>query len=57
MVSVLVLSPVDRGFEHRSSQTKDYKHVIDCFSAKYAAIRRKRKDWLAHKQDNVSEPA
>jgi len=26
-----------------------------CFSAKYAASRRKRKDWLAWNQNNVSE--
>jgi hypothetical protein len=26
-----------------------------CFSAKYAARRRKSKDWLARNQDNVSE--
>jgi hypothetical protein len=26
-----------------------------CFSAKHATLRRKRKDWLARNQDNVSE--
>jgi len=46
---------VDRGFEHRSGQTKDYKIGICCFSAKHAALRRKSKDWLARNQDNVSE--
>ena len=55
MVSVLASSPVDRGFEPRSGQTKDYKISICCFSAKHAALRRKSKDWLARKQDNVSE--
>ena len=45
MVSVLASNAVDRGFEPRSGQTKDYN----------AALRRKSKDWLARNQDNVSE--
>jgi hypothetical protein len=44
MVSVLVSSVVDRGFEPRSGQPKDYKNGMCCFSAKYAALRRKNKD-------------
>jgi hypothetical protein len=44
MVSVLASSAVDRGFEPRSGQTKDYKIGICCFSAKHAALRRKNKD-------------
>ena len=55
MVSVLALSAVDRGFEPRSGQTKDYKIGICCFCAKHTAIRRKSKDWFARNQDNVSE--
>jgi hypothetical protein len=55
MVSVLASSAVDRGFELRSGQTKDYKISICCFSFKHAASRRKSKDWLARNQDNVSE--
>ena len=55
MVSVLASSVVDRGFEPRSGQTKDYKIGICCFSAKHAALRRKNKDWLARNQNNVSE--
>ena len=55
MVSVLAWSAVDRGFEPRSCQTKDYKIGICCFSAKHAALRRKNKDWLARNQNNVSE--
>ena len=47
MVSVLASSVVDRGFEPRSGQTKDYTIGICCFSAKHAALRRKSKDWLA----------
>ena len=55
MVSVLTSSAVDRGFEPRSGQTKDYKIGICCFSAKHAALRRKRKEWLGRNQNNVSE--
>jgi hypothetical protein len=55
MVSVLTLSAVDRGFEARSVQTKDYKIDMCCFSAKHAALRRESKDWLARNQNNVSE--
>jgi hypothetical protein len=59
MVSVLASSVVDRvvdrGFESRSGQTKDYKIGICCFSANHAALRRKSKDWFARNQNNVSE--
>ena len=55
MVSVLASSAIDRGFEPRSGQTKDYKIGIRCLSAKHAALRKKSKDWLARNQDNVSE--
>ena len=55
MVWVLALSVVNRGFEPRLSQTKDYKIGICSFSAKHAALRRKSKDWLARNQNNVSE--
>jgi hypothetical protein len=55
MVSLLVSSAVDHGFEPRSGQTKDYKIGICCFSAKHASLRRKSKDWLAPNQNNVSE--
>jgi hypothetical protein len=55
MDSVLVSSVVDRGFEPRSGQTKDYKIGICCFSTKHVALRRKSKDWLARNQNNVSE--
>jgi len=55
MISVLASDTVDRGFEPRTGQTKDYKIGICCFSAKHAALRRKIKDWLAQNQDNVSE--
>jgi hypothetical protein len=55
MVNVLTSSAVDRGFEPRSGQTKDYEIGICCFSSKHAALRRKSKHWLARNQDNVSE--
>jgi len=49
MDSVLALSEVDRGFDFRSGQTKDFEIGICCFSAKHIAWRRKSKDWLAEK--------
>ena len=55
MVSVLAVSTVDRGFEPRSGQANNYKIGICCFFAKNAALRRKSKDWVAWKQNNVSE--
>ena len=38
MVSVLASSAVDRGFQRRLDQTKDYKIGICCFFAKHAAL-------------------
>ena len=55
MVSVLASSTVDRGFEPRSDETKDYKISICCFSTEHAALMIKSKDWLARNQNNVSE--
>jgi hypothetical protein len=55
MVSVLASCALDRRFEPRSSQTKDSKIGISCFSAKHAALRRNSKDWLPRNQDNVSK--
>ena len=55
MISVLASSAVDRGFEPRSGQTKNYRIGMCCFSAKHATLRRKSKDWLARHQDNVSK--
>jgi hypothetical protein len=40
MVSLLVSSAVDHGFEPRSGQTKDYQIGICCFSAKHASPTR-----------------
>ena len=48
-------SAVYHGFEPQSGQTEDYETGISCFSAKHAAFKRKRKDWLIRNQDNVSE--
>ena len=55
LVSTLASNVVDRGFEPRSGQTKDYTIGIYCFSAKHAALMRKSKDWFARNQNNVSE--
>ena len=55
MVSVPVSNAVDCEFVHRSSQTKDYKIGICCFSAKQATLRRKSRDWLARNYDNVEQ--
>ena len=46
---------VDCGFESWLGQTKDYEIGICCFSAKYAALRRKSNDWLPGNQENVSK--
>ena len=53
LVSVLASSTVDRWFEPRSDETKDYEIGICCVSAKHTTLGRKRKDWLARNQDNV----
>jgi uncharacterized protein YutD len=55
MVSVFASSAVDRGFDPRLGQTKDYNIGMCCFSCKYDSLKRKSKDWLARNQDNVSE--
>ena len=55
LVSVLASSVVDRGFEPRSGQIKDYKIGIYCYSAKDAALKRKDKDWLIRDKDNLSK--
>ena len=55
MVSMLVSSAVDCGFEFQSGQTKNYKIGICCFSTKHAALTNKSKDWLALNQNVVSE--
>jgi hypothetical protein len=50
-----MISVVDRGFDPRSGQTKDYTIDICCFSTKHSALRSKSKDWLTQDQNNVSE--
>ena len=55
MDSVFALSAEDCRFEPRSGQAKAYKICICCFSAKYAALRSKSKDWLPRNQENVFE--
>ena len=46
MVSVLASGAVDRGFEPRSGQTKDYDIGICCFSPKHAALKYKEKEQI-----------
>jgi hypothetical protein len=45
---------IDRGFESRSCQTKDYKSGICCFSDKHAVLKIKSKHGMARNQDNAS---
>ena len=54
MVIVLSSNVVDRGFDTRSGQTKDYAICICFFLAKHTALMKKSKDWLARNKDNVS---
>ena len=53
--SMLASSMVDREFEPRSDQTKDYEISVRYFSPQLAILRRKSKDWLARYQDDVYE--
>ena len=53
MVSAFVSCAVDREFEPRSGQTKEYTIGICCFFAKHEASSKKNKDCLARNQDNV----
>ena len=55
MANMFASSAIDRGSEHRSVQTKDFKIGICCFSAKHTSLRRTSKDGLALIQDNVFE--
>jgi hypothetical protein len=55
MANVFVSSVVDRWFEPRSGQTKDYKIGICCFPSKHTSFRSKSKDWLTRNRDNMSE--
>ena len=42
IVGVLASSAMDRGFEPRSGQTKDYKIGTCCFSAKHAPFNKEK---------------
>jgi hypothetical protein len=55
IISVLASSVVDRGFESRSSKTKDYKIGICCFSAMHRALWKKSKDRMARNPYDVFE--
>jgi hypothetical protein len=54
IASVLTSNAIGRGFEHWSSQTKEYKLV---FVASLINMQQQGEitDWLAQNQDNVSE--
>ena len=56
MASIFSLSVVDRGFDSRSGQTKDWNwYLLLPIYAKHAALRSKSKDCLAQNQNNVYE--
>ena len=44
MVRVLTSSAIDREFEPRSGQTKDYEIGMCCVFTKHAALRRKSRE-------------
>ena len=46
-------SLVDRGFEPKSGQSKDYYIGSCCFSAMHTAVGSKNKDWLVQNHDNM----
>jgi len=52
---MITSSALDRGFEPRSGQTKDYQIGICCLSAKHEPLRGRQKDCLAQNQDIVSD--
>ena len=52
---MLASSTVDRRFESRLGQSKDYAIGMCCLSAKHAALKGKSKDLLARNQDIESE--
>jgi hypothetical protein len=54
VVSMLASGVVDRDVEPNRVKPKNIKIGICCFSAKYAALRRKSKYWLVRNQDNAS---
>ena len=55
MVRDFTLSALYCGFDSWSSQTKDSQFGNCCFSAKYVALMKKSRDWLALNRDNMSE--
>jgi hypothetical protein len=56
VVSVLVSNVVDRGFDARSGQGKDYKIGICCFFVKRAAVIGSNRIYLlARNRNNVPE--
>jgi hypothetical protein len=54
MLSVLITSAVDRGFEPLSGLTNDYIPGICCFSSKHVTFSSKSKDWLMSEWSDLS---
>jgi hypothetical protein len=54
MVIVCGSSAVDRGFEPDGVKPKTIQIDMCCYSAKYAALRKMRKDCLDRNPNNVS---
>ena len=46
MVSVFASSAIDRGFDPRSGQIKDFKIDMCCFSAKHTALKKEKEQRL-----------
>jgi hypothetical protein len=55
MVIVLDCSEVDRGFDSRSDQTKDYEMCFCCFFDNHSALNSQSNDWMDWNQNDVSE--
>ena len=55
MVSMFASSTVDRGFEPRSVQTKDYQKKYVAYAPSIKEKEQQQQNWLAWNQDNVSE--
>ena len=53
MASMIAFNALDRRIEPLSGETEDCEIGICCFSAQYAPLRRKNKDWLALNQNIV----
>jgi hypothetical protein len=55
ILQTLALNTNQKCIEPRPGTTKDCEIYICCCSAKHAALRKKRKHWLARNQDDGSD--